>query len=108
MLKLDPLIKQGRSSLYCESIVSKTTLNEIHQSRIVLCDIGHRTLRIAHPPYNKTYSYPIQYHGIVYQDNHINVPSKKILDRTVNIESIENDITFSPADVLGWILLSKY
>lgn len=107
LLKLDPIIKQGRISLYCESNVNKTTLDEIHQSRIVLCDIGHRTLRIANPPYDKMYQRPIQYHGIVYQDKHINIPSKEVMERTVTLASVNNDITFTPGDVLGWILPSK-
>lgn len=107
LLKLDPIIKQGRASLYCESNVNKITLDEIHQSRIVLCDIGHRTLRIANPPYNKTYERPIQYHGLVYQNQPINPSSKEIYDRTINIATINNDVTFTSSDVLGWILSDK-
>lgn len=108
LLKLEPIVKQSRPSIYCESNVNKSTLDEIHQARIVVSDIGHRTLRVADPPYDKVYQRPIQYYGLVYQDKSvITYRSRDVTERIVNIETIEdNEIIFTPGEILGWILLS--
>lgn len=99
LYKLSPLITYGRSSLYCESNVSKSTLLEINKARIVLTDIGERTLRVADPPHNKKYKLPIQHHGIVYQ---IPINTKK--DYINIIDNETQDISnFTSENLLYWI-----
>lgn len=101
LFKLNPLITFGRTALYCESNVNKTTLDEIHQSRLVMCNIGTRTLRVASQP-DKKYNHPIQYHGIVYQlDNNY---SQKIPDKTINISMVKSIQSFDSSEILGWFL----
>ena len=95
--KLNPCIKRCRKSLYCESeIKSKITLNEIYESRIVLCDIETRTLRIAKP--NCSTNYTLQYHGIVFTDQ---TNSRS----TIQISEAPSTTTeLTPSDILGWII----
>lgn len=100
---LDPIIKYGRFSLYCEEIVNKIVLDEIHQAKIVLCDIMNRTLRIAHLSDNKNYNRPIQYHGIVYQKD-LSCFAKDNIGQIVKLNSQVDEKGFSPGELLGWIL----
>lgn len=92
--QLDPLIKLGHPSLYCESYASKTNLESVSQARVVLCNINDRTLRLAEPI--KSYNFPIQYHGIVYQTNKI----KPI----INVVKTDINRLFKKEQILDWIL----
>jgi len=101
LLTLDPIIKKGRSALYREAHVNKTTLDEVHQARIVLCDIGDSTLRIADPPFEKEYLRPVQYHGIVAQNKQLDdLPKHKI----IHMVEVYTHTIFTSGEVLGWIL----
>jgi hypothetical protein len=100
--RLTPLIKIARSSVYCEAYLSKIALDEIYRARIVLCDVENRTLRIANPPYGKTYKRPIQYQGIVSQKE----PVKSCTDIIVDISIVDHVETFSSGEILAWILTS--
>lgn len=103
LLKLDPIIKRGRHTLFCEISVNKITLDEIHQARIVLCDIGYRTIRPSHSFIGKPYKRPVQYHGIVFQTQ-ILQPINDLKCKTVNIVHVPTDEMFTPGDILAWIL----
>ena len=96
LLKLDPIVKRGRKSLYCETSVNKTTLDEVNQARIVICNIENRTLRIANPRIKHRYLRPIQYHGVVFQD----LP----LEKAIKVSDIVTHRKFTSGEVLGWIL----
>ena len=72
LLTLYPLINHCRHTLFCETCVNKITLDEIHQARIVLCDIGDRTIRPSQSFIGRPYERPIQYHGIIFQNKFFN------------------------------------
>lgn len=98
--KLDPIIKYCRPSLYHEAYVNKIAFDDIYQSRIVLCDINDKTLRFASLPPEKQYNKPIQYHGIIHKTNTTGINR----DNIINVMSVKEEINFTSADVLGWIL----
>ncbi|CAH6419427.1 Hypothetical protein HVR_LOCUS621 [uncultured virus] len=119
LLLLDPLIKKGRKTLYCELNVNKIALDEVHQARIVICDVGERTIRVAQPPIRSKvkglnphsgvetfYQRPIQYHGIVFQQNIGQSSPRGIQERTIELITTLTDKTFTSEDVLAWILAS--
>lgn len=103
--KLDPLITKGKISLYCETNVSKTVLTQIKKSRIVLCNIKQRTIRVAQPP-NKPFEHPIQYHGIIYQDivNYDITLSKHNNSDFISLCETDFNIGFTAGDILKWVL----
>lgn len=101
---LDPIIKTGRISLYCETNVSKIVLDEVHKTRIVLCNLKDRTIRCAQPPINKPYERQIQYHGLIAQERSIQEPSTEVKEHTIQINSVNADESFMGGEVLGWIL----
>lgn len=103
LLMLDPIIKRGRHTLFCETNINRITLDEVHQARIVLCDIGDRTIRTAQPFPEKSYERPIQYHGIVFQ-RHVPTSVPELKSRTINITTVPSNHIFTSGDVLAWIL----
>jgi hypothetical protein len=103
LTKLSPLIQICNPALYCESTAKKRLLDEIYQSRIVLCDIGGRTIRPASYPSGKKYEHPIQFHGIVRQ---IQNPATVIHGQsslTIKIADIPDEDTFTQGEILGCI-----
>jgi hypothetical protein len=95
---LSPLIKRSKPSLYCESYVNKSTLDDVNKSRIVLCNINYRTIRIAQLKPNKNYKLSLQYSGIIYQGNY-----NQSIHNSITLQPIENVVYPTPGEVLGWI-----
>lgn len=96
---LDPLITMCKKTVYCEPYVNNVVLDVICQSRIVLCNIGDKTVRIAEP--NKSNKYPIQYHGIIYQTPYY---SKEDDEKIIYIKSTSSVESFTSGEILGWVL----
>lgn len=92
--QLHPLITFGQSCLYCEEIAKSSAIELCESSRLVLCNVGDRTIRIASPARNQV----TQYSALVLNNS----------DRPDNIiiKSVDYDETREPdaSEVLFWIL----
>ena len=103
---LKPLIGLGDRRLYTEMYARRKMLQEISQCRIVLVNIGDRTLRVA--DFQEFQGIlPIQYHGLV-QVQSIS-QTQSLFQSTPNgptltFSGIPSEITFGVAELLGWII----
>lgn len=104
LLLLNPIVKRSRRAVYREYEINKTTLDEIQQARIVLCDVGKNTIRVALPPLKNTYTRPIQYHGVIYQDPNPCTINPRDESNVIHIQDVSENILITPGEVLGWIL----
>lgn len=100
--KLDPLVKTGRSSLYCEAYINKLSLQEIQSARIILVNIEDRTLRVGVLPSDKRYERSLQHHALVYQKNAIQ-DTGDYRKQTIKLSKVSQE-SFSEGEILGWIL----
>jgi hypothetical protein len=107
LVLLKPIIDWGDRRLYTESHARRKMLEEVSTCRIILVNIGDRTLRLA-----DTREFhdilPIQYRGLV-QIQSIN-QTHSLLGPTTTEETVivsgvpSNDRTFGAAELLAWII----
>ena len=102
--KLDPLIKQGRPSLYCEAYVNKSVFDEVSRARIVLCKINYRTLRVAQIRNHKSHDRYTQYSGIVYQNSNTAITRDRSAPSII-LNEIETYPCFTQNEILAWLFL---
>lgn len=103
---LNPIIKVGSEKLYSESVVKNKIVTEVYQSRIVLCSVKNKLIRVAKIQ-NKQYKYPIQYHGIIYYQNMLFPNKYDQLNEVIELNNTNKDINPTTAEVFGWILNGK-
>lgn len=99
--QLGPLVEIGNSKLFTEIYVRKKMLEEVSAARIVLVDVGDKTIRQVNWDYITDRSFPIQYRGIVYKPD---CPSGYILH---DIPNGQTHILAASA-LLGWIISPDY
>jgi hypothetical protein len=94
---LDPIVKVAKPALYCETEANKTSLHEVRQARIVLCELANRTIRVARPV--TRYNGNIQYRAILHQkDALIRAPN------AIAIKTVVENIDVTCNELLQWII----
>lgn len=92
LLSLNPLIMIGHKSLWCEQYASLKYFQDIETAKIILVDLGDRTVRRAQVK-SKLYTRTLQFNSLVKTSSTSAIPIYDVVD--------EN---FTAGELLEWII----